>query len=255
MKSLLLFSRGSRLVVVVPSILSLSLASGFACKSKKHDKPDPRAADVKPNVSTGTSVPPKVELPSTTPTTPTTTMPTTTPPTTVSTSTQTDSTGLVTPIEKGVMIPDGIYKIVNFGTKTCVDIPYQSQESFVAPWSYECNGSVAQLFKIVRMPTNGYQIINLKSGMALQIHARKVENGAQFEQIASNADVGQQFAFDKKAEGRVAIRNLLSQKVFDIQNGNAADGTILQQWDYNTDHNAHQQWILVPKDSDIALKF
>lgn len=144
-------------------------------------------------------------------------------------------------------IKEGNYKIVSaLGNQWVLDVASGSILRKANIQLYKDNGTPAQIFHIKPVGSGLYTIVNVKSGLSLDVANGSTEPGANIQQhkIQKNKDdqAAQRF-FIQKLDGYMTISCYKSGQVFDVKNGKAEKRANIQQWSLNG--NRGQKWKLV----------
>ncbi|HZS52919.1 MAG TPA: RICIN domain-containing protein, partial [Bryobacteraceae bacterium] len=89
-----------------------------------------------------------------------------------------------------------------------------------------------------------YEVLNLNSGMVLDVTNMSTDNGALIQQWTWLGGANQQWQFIPLGNGYNEVQNINSGKVLDVYGGYTTGGTPIQQWDWLSGGN--QQWQVVP---------
>ena len=135
---------------------------------------------------------------------------------------------------------DGCYTITNVNSGKLLDVENGGNTNGTNVWQYEENDSDAQKWRIMKNSNGSFSIISKHCGLNLDISNGNIANGGNVQIYEGNNSPAQQFMFiklDNQTEKTVddgiyevtsAIDN---NKVFDMTDNLAVDGTQLQLWD------------------------
>lgn len=197
---------------------------------------------------------PATTTPATTTTPKTTTTPTTAPKTTTTTtapktSAQTTSTkttlkAAATTNVRARTLADGIYYIESkLNVANVLDVAGASKNKQANVNSSVYNGKANQRWKIVYNSKTGmYSIVNVNSGLALDVAGGKAANGTNIEQYSSNNTKAQQWYFVKQ-NGGYRIVSALANSVLDISGANKSSGANVQL--YASNGTDAQTWVML----------
>ncbi|KAJ6585777.1 ricin B lectin domain-containing protein [Mycena capillaripes] len=148
---------------------------------------------------------------------------------------------------------DGVYKITNQQSKTCVDLDGGNSADGTkvqgwAPLSPDAPEYPNQLWKIKytnKPGVDSYTISNFHTGTYLEISGGNATDGTQV--TCSAAEAGQDTKSDQewefvKINGFYKVRNVASQNYMDIDSGSSANATKIQGWWGELDGNPNQLW-------------
>jgi hypothetical protein len=91
--------------------------------------------------------------------------------------------------------------------------------------------------------TRKFQLVNVKSGKALEVEGGSTEDGAAVVQNPPSDAEHQRWSLDYNGAGFFRLTNLLSDKILDVPDESDDDGVVLKQWE---DHNGDNQvWLVV----------
>ncbi|GGM87069.1 chitosanase [Dactylosporangium sucinum] len=109
------------------------------------------------------------------------------------------------------------------------------------------NAGPAQLWRLVAAESGCFQLVNVKSGKALDNPDGTWTNGAQMQQWEYFwGNYNQTWCFTSVGRGRYSISNLANYYLLDARDGGAADGTAVQQWGADpAAPNSNQTWRLI----------
>jgi hypothetical protein len=92
-----------------------------------------------------------------------------------------------------------------------------------------------------------YQIVNRKSGLAMDVSGQGTANGTQIDQWPYAAQGNQQWTLTSLGNGQYQIMGIQSGRSLDVNGSSTADGAKVQIWDYL--NGANQHFALIPTDS------
>ena len=118
------------------------------------------------------------------------------------------------------------------------------------------NGTQAQHFKIIAVRDGYYQIINEKSGMALEVEDSSRQAGAAVIQSAADGMAGQLWRAHKNEDGSYTLMAACSGKVLCTADENPADWTGIEQADDDGSLSVHfllESAVVSLKEVDGAL--
>jgi glucosylceramidase len=109
------------------------------------------------------------------------------------------------------------------------------------------DGDLSQQWRLVDAGSGYFNLINVNSGLALQVPHGSNTNGTQMQQgtITGTGTSDQQWQVVSLGNGWYNILNRTNGKALDLRNGAIADGTAIQQWTRDTT-NPNQQYQFVP---------
>ena len=133
----------------------------------------------------------------------------------------------------------------------CLDAAGPSLLNGAAAQIYDC-GSFAgspnqswQLKPLVVSGTTFYQLVNVYSGLCLDVNGESSHNGAHLQQwsCGGTASTNQLWTF-RSVGAAYELISVNSSKCLDLPGGNSAHGTLLQQWACGNDRDSNQLWFL-----------
>ena len=145
----------------------------------------------------------------------------------------------------GNQIPNvGWSYIVNVASGKVLDDPGGSMDQGTVINQFQLNGGSNQLWKLIPVSNGNVTIVNVYSGLALTDPGGSMANGAPIQQfyasLYSPPSSAQQWRVIPLGNSFNEIVNAASGKVLDIPGFSAANGTHLQQFQWNGGTN--QQW-------------
>jgi hypothetical protein len=94
--------------------------------------------------------------------------------------------------------------------------------------------------------TNGiYNIVNLNSGLVVDVKHGNTTNGSPVQQYAANGGANQQWGVTNVGGGIYKIIGIQSGLALDVVGGGTANGTLIDIWPYNSTY-LNQQWSFTP---------
>lgn len=130
---------------------------------------------------------------------------------------------------------------VNDSTYVWLPISFPSTTSMSMSWSNTLSIDVAA--GNVSGATKNFQLLNVKSGKALDVEGAGADDSADIIQSAPSDADNQAWSFNYDGAGFFHITNVKSKKVIDVPDASSADGIELVQWESNDGDN--QAWLLV----------
>lgn len=124
----------------------------------------------------------------------------------------------------------------------CLDVPSSSTQSGVQLQQYSCNGTGAQLFKL--LPVSGttdlFTLVNKTSNLCLDVHSSSTSDGAKVIQWSCTGNANQQFRLQDVSSGVYKLVAKHSNKCVDVSGAATGNGAAVQQWSCH--NGANQQW-------------
>ena len=149
-----------------------------------------------------------------------------------------------------VTIPNGNYYInVRSKVASSVDIPGGSAADSTAIQLYSGNSSKAQQFTFTRQSDGSYEIVNVNSGKALDVHNGVAENNAIVQQYSRNNSQAQRW-FIRDSGAGYYLQSALGNWVLDLSGGNTANGAAIRL--YTPNGTASQLFVVSSSDVNIA---
>lgn len=101
----------------------------------------------------------------------------------------------------------------------------------------------AQQWRMVHVGSGYYNLINVKSGKALDNPNGSQDNGTQMQQwtIWDGGNANQQWRFESAGDGFYLVINRASGRALDLRDSNNNDGAPIQQWE-PASKNPNQRW-------------
>jgi hypothetical protein len=130
---------------------------------------------------------------------------------------------------------------VNDSSYVWAPISFPSSTSMSMSWSNTLAIDVAA--GSVTGATKNFELLNVKSGKALDVDGAGSDNSADIVQNAATGADNQAWTFNYDGAGFFRITNVKSKKVIDVPDQSTADGVELVQWESNGGDN--QVWLLV----------
>jgi hypothetical protein len=90
-----------------------------------------------------------------------------------------------------------------------------------------------------------YNIVNLNSGLLVDVKNSATTNGTPVDQYASNGGGNQQWGVTNVGGGIYKIIGVQSGLALDVVGSGTANGTLIDVWPYNSTY-ANQQWAITP---------
>jgi hypothetical protein len=109
---------------------------------------------------------------------------------------------------------------------------------------WDCVGGVKQIWDVVSLGNNKYNLKNRNSGKCMDLSGGSVANGVSIVQNACGPSVAQQWEFTTAVDGTLALRNGFTAKVVEARNGGTPNATLTTQ--VADSGQAHQRWTLIP---------
>lgn len=147
-----------------------------------------------------------------------------------------------TAVLPGGNIQDGKYRFMVRHDGKAMEAAGTANGSPVRKSTY--NGAANQLWTVTHLGGGQYSIINIQSGLSLEVAGGSHDHGAKFQLFSSNGGDHQKFAFIPVGSGYYRITPIHSSKPADVINASTAEGALIHQWRYTL--GAHQQWRLEP---------
>ncbi|GAA3233071.1 RICIN domain-containing protein [Dactylosporangium siamense] len=91
-------------------------------------------------------------------------------------------------------------------------------------------------------PTRTYQLLNRKSGKALEVYPAGTTDGTTIDQRTYTGAANQRWYLQDAGSGYYKVINAGSGKALDVDQASTADGAPLIQWTYSS--SANQQWTI-----------
>lgn len=104
-------------------------------------------------------------------------------------------------------------------------------------------GDSAQQWRLVQVGSGYYNVVNVKTGKALDNPDGSQANGTQMQQwtIWGAGNANQQWRFESAGGGYYLVINRASGRALDLRDGSAAAGAAIQQWE-PASTNPNQRW-------------
>ena len=88
-----------------------------------------------------------------------------------------------------------------------------------------------------------YTLLNVNSGLALDVPGWSTANGVQIDQWANNGGNNQKWQLTNLGNNVVELVNVNSGKALEVAGGSTANGATVDQWTYGG--GANQQWTVI----------
>lgn len=145
---------------------------------------------------------------------------------------------------------NGIYTIRAVHSGLCLDVPQSSTANGVQLQQWNCNGTNAQNFEIVRLGGDVFKITNVNSKKSLDIRSTDRNNGAAVQQWDYVGQPQQHFRIEDRGGGRFSLTALISNYSLDVTERSTAVGAKIQQWGFGGGTN--QMWFLSSRGGIVA---
>lgn len=148
-----------------------------------------------------------------------------------------------------VVVPNGTYYINSYAKySSSIDIPGGSTSNGAKTQLYSWNNSQAQQFRFTRQNDGSYEIVNVKSGKALDVYNAEAKNFAVVQQFSRNGTVAQRW-FLRDAGSYYYLQSALGNWVLDLTGGNTSNGTAAAL--YTPNQSAAQRFTLASANTAI----
>ncbi|MFI2710476.1 RICIN domain-containing protein [Micromonospora sp. NPDC018662] len=139
-----------------------------------------------------------------------------------------------------------VVQVVNAGTGKPIGVAAGSTQDGAAIVAIGDTAGTAPQWRLLTAGNGCFQLVNIRSGKALDNPDGDAVNGGHMQQWTAFAgNPNQSWCFHPLGAGGYSIRNLSSGFLLDLTDGGTADGTPLQQWSADPAHpNANQTWRL-----------
>jgi ricin-type beta-trefoil lectin protein/LGFP repeat-containing protein len=128
----------------------------------------------------------------------------------------------------------------------CIQVAGVGQDALNNGGGTELWGCVAgakQIWDVVSLGNNKYNLKNRNSGKCLDISGGSVANGVSLIQNACNTSTWQQWEFTTTADASLALRNVNTGKVAEARNDGTPNATLITR--VADSGLSHQRWTLV----------
>ncbi len=119
------------------------------------------------------------------------------------------------------------------GTNKCLDVNAAGTSDGTIVQEWDCNGTVAQSFRVDDLGGGLSRLVNPNSGKCVDVSGAGTADGTQIQLWDCNGSGAQSFSIDDAGGGAVTIVNSNSGKCVDINAQGTANGTKVQIWDCN----------------------
>lgn len=136
-------------------------------------------------------------------------------------------------------IAEGDYVITAAHSGKCVDVAAASTQNGARIQQWDCNGTVAQVFRVTSVGGGYYKIENPNSNKAFDITEVSTQNGAPLQQWGYGGGQNQQFSIEYAGNNRFSIRARHTGKALDVNAWSQNAGAAIIQWPYHGGDNQH----------------
>ena len=149
---------------------------------------------------------------------------------------------------------NGDYYIVPYShSNFAIDVKGGGQAPETTPiWLFEKNNSDAQIFNIRRVNGDWYLITHKRTGLCINVQGGNNNNDARLWLYHNDNTDSCFWRFGKISNGVYVIQSKLgNQRVIDLDNNRASNGSIVHLWDYHEGASARWRLISVPSSGFI----
>ncbi|HEX4459168.1 MAG TPA: RICIN domain-containing protein, partial [Polyangia bacterium] len=111
------------------------------------------------------------------------------------------------------------------GSNKCLDSAAAGTSDGTLVQEWDCNGTVAQAFRVDDLGGGWSRLVNPNSGKCVDVSGAGTANGTQIQLWDCNGSGAQSFRIDDAGAGAVTIVNSNSGKCVDVNAQGTADGT------------------------------
>ncbi|EYF07084.1 RICIN domain-containing protein [Chondromyces apiculatus] len=137
-------------------------------------------------------------------------------------------------------ITAGDYVIRAVHSGKCLDIQSASTQDGAPVQQWDCNGTPAQVFRVIPLGNGYVQLLNPNSNRSLDVREVSTADGALLQQWGYGGGANQQFEVFDAGNGQYGISARHSGKMLDIKDVSTANGAPVQQWTWAGSTN--QRW-------------
>jgi len=130
--------------------------------------------------------------------------------------------------------------VVGVQSGRALDDPGWSTASGTQMDIWTINNGNNQKWTLNNLGNNTVKLINVFSGLALEVKQSLKTNGAVVDQATYTGAANQQWTVVQVSSGIYNLKNVNSGEVLDVAGKKTADGTLVDQWPSNNGTN--QQW-------------
>jgi beta-glucanase (GH16 family) len=132
-----------------------------------------------------------------------------------------------------VAISEGDYVIHPVHSNQCLDISAASTANGARVQQWGCNGTAAQVFRLIKVADGYYEIVNPHSDKALDVRDVSYAAGAPLQQWGYGGGQNQQFQILPLGNGEFSIRARHTGFSLDIDGWSQAAGATVLQWPWH----------------------
>ncbi|MXV17230.1 RICIN domain-containing protein [Hufsiella ginkgonis] len=139
-----------------------------------------------------------------------------------------------------VVLPDGIYKIVNRTSGLALDAKgaLTANGTPVQQWTY--SGGNNQRWNVTSLGNGQYRIVGIQSNRSLEVTGQSVADGAKLQIFDSSAGDNQKWIITRTSGGYYSVKGVQSNKMMEVPGHSTVAGALIQIWT-STGSNS-QQW-------------
>jgi len=143
-------------------------------------------------------------------------------------------------VSKSDAPPEGVYRIVNVNSNTCLDLDNGSSENGIVVQGWTPTPDEWDQYWVIKKATSGnYRFYNRQSRTYLDMRLGSANNGTQV-QCWSYSETDNQLWQIVPGTSGYRLKNVGSNTYIDLDNGSKSNGTKVQGWEYAETNN--QVW-------------